>query len=149
MLSPRSVTAAPAAAAPARAAAASSGPVGRVSRARKTCGAGGSAARPAGGGGCRFSAGSSVASSFWTTARIASASGALASASASASHVVGNMPPVQSTSFTPLSASGLWLAVITMPHARPVTRERIAASAPQRNTVERRVVPTVRNPAVP
>lgn len=34
-------------------------------------------------------------------------------------HSSGSISPVQSTSLTPLSRSGLWLAVITMPVARP------------------------------
>ena len=61
----------------------------------------------------------------------------------------GSIPPVQSTSFTPLSGSGLCEAVMTMPVARPVTWERAAASAPQRNTVDARTSPLVRKPAVP
>lgn len=148
MFRPKSVTVAPAAVAPEAAASASAGPVGRVSRARNTCGMF-PGARPFGGGGCRELAGSSIAKSLVSTFLISSALPAFASASASPSQLVGNIPPVQSTSFTPLSTSGLWLAVIMMPHARPVTRDRIAARAPQRNTVECNVVPTVRNPAVP
>ena len=38
---------------------------------------------------------------------------------------------------------------MTRPVARPVTRERTAASAPQRNTVDASRAPSVRKPAVP
>ena len=61
----------------------------------------------------------------------------------------GSILPVRSTSFTPLSGSGLREAVMTMPVARPVTWGSAAASAPQRNTVDARTSPLVRKPAVP
>ena len=147
-MSPRSVTEAPMASAPALAAAASAGPVGRVSLARKTCGGGGSAAC-AGGCACFGRCASAGVRIVAIAARIASHPGALASASACRSHATGSIPPSQSTSLTPLSRSGLWLAVTTMPVARPVTADRTAATAPQRNTVDASTSPRVRKPAVP
>ena len=145
---PQSVTCAPMASAPALAAAARVGPVGRVSLARKTCGGGGVGACGGGWLCCGRCASAGVCASS-IAARSASWVGALAIASAWRSHATGSIPPSQSTSLTPLSRSGLWLAVTTIPVALPVTDDRIAATAPQRNTVDARTSPIVRKPAVP
>eukprot|EP00962_Isochrysis_galbana_P011469 scaffold3218_cov99-Isochrysis_galbana.AAC.8 len=60
------------------------------------------------------------------------------------------MPPSQSTSLIPLSASGLWLAVTIRPtHKPPRARERSAASMPILKKVESRMSARARKPAVP